>query len=170
MKRSFLNALAISMLLVPWALIAQAPAGAPSGATGKCKDGTYTTAPKKSGACRGHKGIDTWFASTTSPANSTASPTPAAPAASSAPAAPAAEPPQTPRSSSTSAASSRSSTTAKVAAPGGRPDLVWVNTSSNVYHCYGSRYYGTTKAGKYMTEADAKGAGARPEHGKPCSK
>jgi len=46
--------------------------------------------------------------------------------------------------------------------------MVWLNTDSNVYHCPGTRYYGTTKAGAYMTEAEAKAKGARPDHGKPC--
>jgi hypothetical protein len=46
--------------------------------------------------------------------------------------------------------------------------MVWVNTSSNVYHCPGTRYYGTTKQGKYMSEADAAKAGARPDAGKAC--
>ncbi len=40
-------------------------------------------------------------------------------------------------------------------APGGGPGLVWVNTSSHVYHKQGSKFYGMTKHGKYMTEADA---------------
>jgi hypothetical protein len=44
-----------------------------------------------------------------------------------------------------------------------------VNSGTNVYHCYGAEFYGTTKAGKYMSEADAKAAGARPERNKPCS-
>ncbi len=35
---------------------------------------------------------------------------------------------------------------------------VWVNTDSGVYH-KGGRWYGKTKAGKFMTEADAKAAG-----------
>jgi hypothetical protein len=55
-------------------------------------------------------------------------------------------------------------------AAGGGPGLVWVNTDSKVYHCYGTKYYGTTKQGKYMSEADAKAAGDRPDHGNACSK
>jgi hypothetical protein len=40
-------------------------------------------------------------------------------------------------------------------AAGGGHGLVWVNTDSHVYHREGSRFYGTTKKGKYMTEAEA---------------
>src|SRR5580704_1614687 len=40
-------------------------------------------------------------------------------------------------------------------APGGGQGLVWVNTATHVYHKEGSRFYGTTKKGKYMSEADA---------------
>jgi hypothetical protein len=36
---------------------------------------------------------------------------------------------------------------------------VWVNTKSDVYFQPGTRYYGTTKEGEYMTEADALKAG-----------
>jgi hypothetical protein len=39
--------------------------------------------------------------------------------------------------------------------------MVWVNTSSKVYHKEGA-YYGTTKKGKFMTEDDAKKAGYKP--------
>ena len=45
---------------------------------------------------------------------------------------------------------------------------VWVNTSSGVYHCPGSRYYGKTKRGTYMTEAEAVKAGNRPAYGRAC--
>ena len=40
-------------------------------------------------------------------------------------------------------------------APGGGHGKVWVNTETHVYHKEGSRFYGTTKKGKYMTEAEA---------------
>ena len=43
----------------------------------------------------------------------------------------------------------------KAPAPGGGHGLVWVNTETHVYHKEGSRFYGTTKKGKYMTEAAA---------------
>ena len=46
-------------------------------------------------------------------------------------------------------------------APGGGHGLVWVNTDSHVYHREGSRFYGTTKKGKYMTEAEAMKEGNR---------
>ena len=46
-------------------------------------------------------------------------------------------------------------------APGGGHGLVWVNTETHVYHREGSRFYGTTKKGKYMTEAEAMKEGSR---------
>jgi hypothetical protein len=46
-------------------------------------------------------------------------------------------------------------------APGGGHGLVWVNTDSHVYHKEGSRFYGRTKKGKYMTEAEAAKEGNR---------
>ena len=38
---------------------------------------------------------------------------------------------------------------------------MWVNTDTHVYHREGSHFYGTTKKGKYMTEADAVKEGNR---------
>lgn len=46
---------------------------------------------------------------------------------------------------------------------------VWVNTHSGVYHCPGTRWYGTTKQGEYLTEAQARSHGYRPAYGTPCS-
>ena len=164
MRRKVWIAAIAAMVISPAMMIAQAPAGS----TGQCKDGTYTSAASKSGACRGHKGIQAWFAdSGTSAKTSKPAATPA----------PSATPAPTPTPAPPPAASTPKSSTAKTStastgtpAPGGGPGLVWVNTASNVYHCYGSRYYGTTKAGKYLSEADAKAAGARPDHGQACSK
>ena len=44
-------------------------------------------------------------------------------------------------------------------AMGGGHGQVWVNTETGVYHREGSRFYGTTRKGKYMTEQDAIRAG-----------
>jgi hypothetical protein len=55
-------------------------------------------------------------------------------------------------------------------APGAAPDKVWLNSSSKVYHCPGDRYYGRTKDGKYMTEAEARKDGAHGPRGETCFK
>ena len=39
--------------------------------------------------------------------------------------------------------------------------VVWVNNESRIYHYQGTRYYGATKKGAYMCEADARAAGDR---------
>jgi hypothetical protein len=142
--------------------VAQAPAGAPAGSTGQCKDGSYWNGSSKSGACRGHQGIQTWWG-TGAPAAATSQKPPSSAA---------------PMPASTAAATAANAKTSSptppkpspTAAPGGGPGMVWVNTSTKVYHCYGDRYYGKTKEGKYMSEADAKAMGAKPDAGKGCSK
>ncbi|QHN04565.1 DUF3761 domain-containing protein [Granulicella sp. WH15] len=169
MKRFFGLTALVAGLLFSHGLLAQAPAGAPAGATGICKDGTYSTAASKSGACRGHKGVQTWYTASAAPAaaaakTATPAPAPAAPAAPTAPAPVAAAKTAAPKAGPAAAAASRAQ------APGGGPGLVWVNTASNVYHCPGTTFYGKTKAGSYMSESDAKAKGAHANHGQACSK
>lgn len=55
---------------------------------------------------------------------------------------------------------------AKTQAAAAKSGEVWVN--GGIYHCPGSRYYGKTKKGQYMTEARAKATGARVANNKPC--
>jgi hypothetical protein len=62
---------------------------------------------------------------------------------------------------------------APVAAPAkmaGGAGKVWVNSSSKTYHCEGSKFYGKTKTGEYMSEADAKSKGNHAVKGKACAK
>jgi hypothetical protein len=42
-----------------------------------------------------------------------------------------------------------------IPAAGGGNGKVWVNTETHVYHKEGSRFYGKTKRGKYVTEEEA---------------
>jgi len=137
-----------------------AAATAPSGSTGQCKDGTYTTTETKKGACGGHGGVKGWYDNTTPAKATAAQASPASTNASAAPVAPAAPAP-----------AAKASTAAMAATPaaGGGPGKVWVNTSSKVYHCAGTEWYGKTKAGEYMTESAAKAAGNHADHGKACS-
>ena len=146
----------IAAASAPAAVLASGPA--PAGATGLCKDGTYYSGPIKKGACRGHKGVKDWYAAEAAAPAATATAAPkVAPPTMTAPAAAAMTP----------AAMSQTAPPAN-AAPGGGPGMVWVNASSKVYHCSGDKWYGKTKSGAYMSEADAKAKGNHPDHGKAC--
>lgn len=46
--------------------------------------------------------------------------------------------------------------------------FVWVNTSTKVYHCPSSKFYGATNDGEFMSEAAARGRGNRAAEGAGC--
>lgn len=51
----------------------------------------------------------------------------------------------------------------------GNPDVkVWVNTNSAAYHCRGTRWFGKTREGEYMTQKEALGKGYHPAQHDPC--
>jgi len=77
----------------------------------------------------------------------TASPSKASPSSSSRTSAPASAVPQSDK---------------PAAAPPHGSGMVWVNLDTKVYHYEGDRWYGKTKNGKYMTEAEAQKEGYRP--------
>jgi outer membrane biosynthesis protein TonB len=191
MKKPYQILALVASLSLASVALAQAP---PAGSTGICKDGTYTQAASKSGACRGHQGIKEWYAAApatpaapktpAAPASASKSATPAPPTASApapkpAPApvaapAPAPKPAPAPAPAAAPAASGRMSPQQRAAtmtqAAGGGPGLVWFNADSKVYHCPGSTFYGKTKQGQYMSEVDAKAKGGHPDHNHPCTK
>jgi len=69
--------------------------------------------------------------------------------------------------SSSPAAARRNSLNATQSA--GNPTVkVWVNTNSGVYHCPGTRWYGTTKQGEFMSQQQAQRKGYRPAYGAAC--
>jgi nucleoid-associated protein YgaU len=169
------KAIAAGLLLLSTTGYAAAPATAPAGTTGLCNDDTYYSGPTKKGACKGHKGVKEWYGTTAAapagtpaaaPAASPAAKPATAPAATPAAAAPAA--PTAPTAAPAAATPATSAAAKASAAPGGGAGKVWVNKSTKVYHCPGDRWYGKTKEGEYMSEADAKAQGIKPDHGKAC--
>lgn len=153
--------LAAAFMAAP-GVYAQSAAPAAGSTTVTCKDGTTQTVTTTKGACHGHKGIDKSATgasgSSSSSSNSTAAAAPAAAA---------------PAAASKPADSSNAMKSAPAATPaaGGGPGQVWVNTGSKTkaYHCQGSKWYGTTKAGKYMSASDAQAAGYHAAKGEKCS-
>lgn len=136
MRNLLLSVIFAAGLLVPIGIV---HAQGTNSVTATCKDGTTFNGTKRSGACRGHGGVQVWGTASTATS-------PATPPSASAPNRKTKPPPAA-----------------------GASGQVWVNTASKVYHCPGTRWYGKTKQGSYMSEAAAKAEGARPDHGKPCT-
>ena len=116
-----------------------------------CKDGSAFDGDSMKGACSGHGGVDK---KATKASNS--SPAAAAKAA--------------PGVATNANSATKPPANAPMGqAPGGGVGKVWANDSTKVYHCANDRYYGKTKRGEYMSEADAKSKGFHADHGKACA-
>jgi hypothetical protein len=148
MKPRFLALLLVLGTLVP--LAAQAAT-----VTASCKDGTTFSGASRKGACAGHGGVQSWGTAAATPATS-----PAAPSGTAA---------STRSKTGTLQTATAEQSPRSTKALGGGAGQVWANTSSKVYHCAGSKWYGKTKNGKYMTEAAAKADGFHPSGGKACT-
>lgn len=131
--------------------------------TATCRDGTTWSGTSRRGACSGHQGVQAFGSQ--APALGTV---PSAPA----PAARSSTPPSTTTPAATTSPATPAGRDTRPQTAGAGPSgvgQVWVNVDSKVYHCPGTRYYGKTSHGNYMTEAAAKAEGDRPSRGKTCS-
>src|SRR5205814_8763534 len=144
----------------------------PEGSSGQCNDGSYTSAENKSGACSGHGGVKDWYAKDKSAAPSAsaqAKPEPkSAAAGASGPAKQESSTAKDKPAAPTASTQTRSEPKSAAAGASGS-SKVWVNTSTKIYHCSDDRWYGKTKQGEYMSEAEAKAKGNHADHGKACS-
>lgn len=141
-----------------WAQGAAAPAAPAAAATvhATCKDGTAFEGTSMRGACSGHGGVD-----------KKATKAATAPAAGAAPAAAVTAAKPAPAAAVTAAKPAPTSTNAP--APGAAAGQVWANDATKVYHCANDKFFGKTKKGEYMSEADAKAKGFHASHGKACA-
>ena len=141
--------------------------------TASCKDATTFAGASRRGACARHGGVLTFgpaAAGVTAAPNPSMPGTPAqsaAPVAASVPAPMASAP--VPAAVMMRAPAPQPARPVPAAAAGGGMGQVWVNRTTKIYHCPGTRYYGKTQSGAYMTEASAAAEGDRPSRGKACS-
>ena len=76
----------------------------------------------------------------------------------------------TPKPATTTATTKSTAPTAAQIADAKAKNLVWCNNNTKVYHLSDSKYYGTTKNGKFMTAADAQKAGFKQAQDNPTGK
>jgi hypothetical protein len=142
-------------LLTAFGLAFTAAAQMPAGSAGECKDGTYSSAWSKRGACAGHGGVKDWYGEKKMEATM-----------------PGAAAPRAGMDHQQKDASKRSAesigTLNTTAAAGGGTGKVWADTSSKVYHCETDKWYGKTNRGGYLSEEEAKAKGYHADHGKSC--
>ena len=145
-------ALAFTAMAAPaWAADREA------GSTGQCKDGTYTHSESKRGACSDHGGVKSWYEKSGTAMDRSERET-----------MPSARDEMSNRRSEREAKSEARDEPMRHEHMAGGHGKVWVNSATNVYHCEGDRWYGKTKHGEYMSEADAREHGNHADHGKAC--
>ena len=135
MRKSLLSLALIAGLFLP---IGTSQAQDTNTVTATCKDGTTFTGRKRSGACRGHGGVQSW-------------------------------------STAANTAICNTFYANGIDEPARRSEPWWRSRSGLGQYreqglsLPGTRWYGKTKQGSYMSEAEAKAQGSRPDHGKACS-